>query len=64
MGIGPAFEFAENTRRNRLVTPETLIYKQLKFKNMENSHFEVAHDTHPMRGYESRISRISDFRVS
>jgi hypothetical protein len=48
---------------DRLVTPETLIYKQLKFKNMENSHFEVPHDTPPLRVRESRVCRVLDFRV-
>jgi hypothetical protein len=49
---------------DRLVTPETSIYKQLKFGNMENRHLKIPHDTPPLRVFESRISRVSDFRVS
>ncbi len=64
MGIGPAFEFAENTRRNRLVTPETPIYGHIKFGNMENRHLKIPHDTPPLRVFETRISHILDFSVS
>jgi hypothetical protein len=48
----------------RSVLQEVLIYKQLKIWNMINWYFEVAHDTHPMRDFESRISRSLDFSVS
>jgi len=47
-----------------LVTPETPIYGQLKVRNMENRHVEVAHDTHPMRVFESRVCRVLDRRLS
>jgi hypothetical protein len=63
IAFGPVWSLVRVPPIANLCRPETPIYKQMKMRFTIYVHLKVPHDTPPLRGFQSLVSRVFNFAL-
>ncbi len=58
IAFGPVWSLVRVPPIANLLPEEMLVYKQLKISFVQDVHLKVPHDTPPLRGFGSLVSRV------
>ena len=64
IAFGPVWSLVRVPPIANLLPEEMPVYKQLKILFMDIPRLKVPHDTPPLRGFQSLVSRVLQLRVS
>ena len=63
IAFGPVWSLVRVPPIANLLPEEMPVYKQLKISFVQDVHLKVPHDTPPLRGFGSLVSRVFNFAL-